>query len=78
MVSHYSKAKIMAKKTDKRKVVGLVCEETGHRHYYTTKNTQNTPDKLRLRKYNPILRKYTWYTETKKNLGRNVVKEKKN
>jgi len=67
----------MAKKQGKRKVVGLVCEESGHRHYYTVKNTQNTPDKLRLRKYNPLLRKYTWYSETKKSLGRNEVKGRK-
>lgn len=63
----------MAKKTDKRKIVGLVCEETGIRHYYTTKNTMNTPEKLRLMKYNPLLRKRTWYSETKKSLGRNEV-----
>lgn len=61
----------MAKKNGKRKLIGLVCEESGHRHYYTTKNTMNTAEKLRLRKYNPVLRKYTWYAETKKNLGRN-------
>ncbi len=67
----------MAKKTEKRKLVGLVCEETGHRTYYTKKNTQNTPDKLQLRKYNPLLRKHTLYVETKKNLGRNEVKARK-
>ncbi len=67
----------MAKKGDKRKIVGLVSEETGHRHYYTTKNTQNTPDKLSLRKYNPVLRKHMLYVETKKNLGRNEVKGRK-
>jgi large subunit ribosomal protein L33 len=67
----------MAKKTDKRKLVGLVCEETGHRTYYTTKNTQNTPDKLSLRKYNPLVRRHTLYVETKKNLGRNEVKARK-
>lgn len=65
----------MAKKTDKRKIVGLVCEETGIRHYYTTKNNMNTPEKLRLLKYNPLLRKRTWYSETKKSLGRNEVKK---
>ncbi len=58
-------------------MVGLVCEETGHRTYYTKKNTQNTPDKLQLRKYNPLLRKHTLYVETKKNLGRNEVKARK-
>ena len=67
----------MAKKSMKRKTIGLVCEETGHRHYYTRKNTQNTPEKLRLRKYNPVVRRHTVYVETSKNLGRNVVKPRK-
>jgi large subunit ribosomal protein L33 len=62
--------KSKGKKSSKRKIVGLVCEETGHRHYYTTKGP-NVTEKLRLRKYNPVLRKMTWYLETKKNLGRN-------
>lgn len=61
----------MAKKTDKRKIVGLVSEETGERIYYTSKNTQNTTEKLSLRKYSPRLRKHVVFTETKKNLGRN-------
>jgi len=67
----------MAKKGDKRKIIGLVSEETGARHYYTKKNTQNTPELLKLRKYDPILRKHVTYVETKKNLGRNVVKGRK-
>ncbi len=67
----------MAKKQGKRKVVGLVSEESGHRHYYTTKNTQNTPDKLSLRKYDPVLRRHALYVETKKSLGRNEVKPRK-
>ena len=67
----------MAKKGDKRKVVGLVSEGSGQRHYYTRKNTQNTPDKLSLRKYDPVLRKHVLYVETKKSLGRNEVKPKK-
>lgn len=67
----------MAKKTDKRKLVGLVAEETGERIYYTTKNTMNTPDKLELKKYSPRLRKHIVFTETKKNLGRNEVKPRK-
>jgi large subunit ribosomal protein L33 len=67
----------MAKKTDKRKLVGLVSEETGHRTYYTVKNTQNTTEKLQLRKYDPIARKHVLYVETKKNLGRNEVKARK-
>ena len=69
---------IMAKKNNtKRKLVGLVSEESGVRAYYTKKNTMNTPDKLSLRKYDPVLRKHVLFVETKKNLGRNEVKEKK-
>jgi large subunit ribosomal protein L33 len=67
----------MAKKGEKRKIVGLVSETSGHRIYYTTKNTMNTPDKLRLRKYDPVTRKHEWFEETKKNLGRNTVNPKK-
>jgi hypothetical protein len=37
----------------------------------------NTPGKLSLKKYDPILRKHVVFTETKKSLGRNEVKEKK-
>jgi len=49
----------------------LLSEEAGERIYYTTKNTQNTTEKLSLRKYSPKLRKHVVFTETKKNLGRN-------
>lgn len=68
----------MAKSNSKRKLVGLVSEESGQRTYYTKKNTMNTTGKLSLRKYDPVLRKHVTYTETKTNLGRNVVKDKKN
>ncbi len=67
----------MAKKGDKRKIIGLVSEGSGGRHYYTTKSIQNTPDKLQIRKYDPVLRKHVLYVETKKSLGRNEVKPKK-
>ena len=67
----------MAKKNTKRKLIGLVSEETGHRTYYTKKNTQNTTGKLSLRKYDPVAKKHVTYTETKKNLGRNIVKARK-
>jgi len=66
----------MAKST-KRKIVGLVSQESGHRTYYTKKNTMNTPDKLSVRKYDPIARKHALYIETKKSLGRNEVKPRK-
>lgn len=67
----------MAKKNTKRKIIGLVGKETGLRIYYTRKNTQNTPEKLVLRKYNPKTRKHEIFEETKKNLGRNEVKPRK-
>lgn len=67
----------MPKKATKRKLVGLVSDLSGHRTYYTTKNAQTTTDKLSLRKYDPVARKHTTYTETKKSLGRNEVKARK-
>ncbi len=68
----------MAKKNNtKRKIIALVSQLTGHRTYVTRKNTQNTPDKLKLRKYDPIARKHADYEETKKSLGRNEVKPRK-
>jgi large subunit ribosomal protein L33 len=67
----------MAKKGDKRKIIGMVSEESGERIYYTSKNSQNTPDKLSLKKYSPKLKKVVVFTETKKNLGRNEVKPRR-
>lgn len=67
----------MASKNSKRKLVGLVSDISGHRTYYTTKNTQNTTEKISLRKYDPIARRHATYTETKKSLGRNEVKPRK-
>jgi large subunit ribosomal protein L33 len=67
----------MAKKSEKRKIIGMVSEESGERLYYTSKNSQNTPEKLSLLKYSKKLRKRVLFTETKKNLGRNEVKGRK-
>ena len=67
----------MAKKNTKRKLVGLVSELSGHRTYYTTKNVQNTTEKISLKKYDPVDRKHALYVETKKNLGRNEIKPRK-
>ena len=53
-------------KSDKRKIVGLVCEACKQRHYYSTKNTANTPKKVELRKYCPVKRVYAKQSETKK------------
>ena len=67
----------MPKKNTKRKTIGLVSKASGHRSYYTVKNTQNTTEKLSLRKYDPVTRKHEVYEETKKSLGRNEVKARK-
>ncbi|RWZ78113.1 MAG: 50S ribosomal protein L33 [Candidatus Chaera renei] len=67
----------MPKKNSKRKLVGLVSENTGHRVYYTTKNTLATAGKLSLKKYNPFTRQHELFVETKKSLGRNEVKARK-
>jgi large subunit ribosomal protein L33 len=67
----------MAKKNTKRKLIGLVSSLSGHRTYYTTKNVQNTTEKISLKKYDPVARKHALYTETKKNLGRNEIKPRK-
>jgi large subunit ribosomal protein L33 len=69
--------KVMAKKGDKRKIVGLICEACKQRHYYTSKNTMNTPDKVELVKYCPTKRVQAKQVETKKSLGRNEVKPRR-
>ena len=37
---------------------------TGH-YYTTTKNKKNTPDKLVMKKYDPVVRKHVDYKEAK-------------
>ncbi|RMD78879.1 MAG: 50S ribosomal protein L33 [Gammaproteobacteria bacterium] len=37
---------------------------TGH-YYTTTKNRRNTPNKLELRKYDPVVRRHVIYKEAK-------------
>ncbi|HLG91059.1 MAG TPA: 50S ribosomal protein L33 [Candidatus Saccharimonadales bacterium] len=67
----------MAKKSEKRKIIGLVCSACKQRHYYTTKNTMNSPSKVELVKYCPVKRVQVKQVETKKNLGRNEVKPRR-
>ena len=62
----------MAKKTKEARVqVILECTEMkasglpGTSRYVTTKNRKNTPDRLEIKKYNPILKKYTIHKEIK-------------
>jgi large subunit ribosomal protein L33 len=39
--------------------------EKGTSRYITTKNRKNTPDRIELKKFNPILKKYTIHKEIK-------------
>ncbi len=62
----------MAKKGKGNRIqVILECTEhkdsgmPGTSRYYTEKNRKNTPARMELKKYNPILRKYTLHKEIK-------------
>lgn len=47
---------------DKLKLVSSA--GTGH-YYTTTKNKRNVPDKMELKKYDPVIRKHVMYKESK-------------
>jgi large subunit ribosomal protein L33 len=59
------------KQKDQRIQVILECTEhknsgePGTSRYVTTKNKKNSPDRLELKKYNPILKKVTVHKEIK-------------
>ncbi|HMB94290.1 MAG TPA: 50S ribosomal protein L33 [Rhodothermales bacterium] len=57
----------MAKKgKDVRHQVTLECTEApGTSRYSTMKNRRNTPGRMELKKYNPVLRKHTIHKEIK-------------
>ena len=60
----------MAKKGNRVQVI-LECTEhkatgkTGTSRYITTKNKKNTPDRIEIKKFNPILKKMTLHKEIK-------------
>ena len=60
----------MAKKGNRRQGI-MECTEhkatgkPGTSRYITTKNRKNTPERLEVKKYNPILRKQTIHKEIK-------------
>jgi large subunit ribosomal protein L33 len=54
----------MAKKGKREKIKLESSAGTGH-FYTTVKNRQNTPGKLELEKYDPVVRKHVTYKETK-------------
>jgi large subunit ribosomal protein L33 len=49
----------------KRDLIKLV-SSAGTGYFYTTrKNKKNTPDKLRMRKYDPVIRQHVEFVEAK-------------
>lgn len=44
--------------------VKLKSTESPH-YYYSTKNKRNTPDRMELRKYDPVLRRHVTFKEEK-------------
>ena len=60
----------MAKKGDRVQVI-MECTEhkesgvAGTSRYITTKNRKNTPERLELKKFNSVLKKYTIHKEIK-------------
>lgn len=53
----------MAKKN--RIKIKLICKENKQHYYTTSKNKTNSKEKLKLKKYNPIIRKHVTYIESK-------------
>jgi large subunit ribosomal protein L33 len=52
----------MPSKRDKVKLVSTA--DTGH-YYTTTKNRKNHPDKMEVKKFDPVVRKHVIYKESK-------------
>ncbi len=54
----------MAKKKGVRIIIKMKSTESGHM-YHTEKNRRNDPQRLELRKYDPTVRRYVIYRESK-------------
>ena len=49
--------------TDVRPKITLACQECKHRNYITRKNRRNDPDRLTLKKYDPVVRRHVEFRE---------------
>ena len=49
-----------------REHILLECTESVHINYISAKNKKNHPERLEIKKYNPVLRKHTVHREVKK------------
>jgi large subunit ribosomal protein L33 len=54
---------VAKKKKGNRVLIGLECTVTKRRSYVTQKNRVNKPEKLEIKKYNPVLKKRTLHKE---------------
>ena len=54
----------MAKRKGARVLVKMKSTESGHQ-YLTEKNRRNDPQRLELKKYDPMVRRHVLYRETK-------------
>ena len=54
----------MAKKSGQREMIKMKSTESPH-VYTTTKNKRNTPDRLQLKRYDPVVRKHVLYKESR-------------
>ena len=54
----------MAKHSPREKIRLVSSAKTGH-FYTTTKNKRNTPGKMEIKKFDPVVRKYVAYKEAK-------------
>jgi large subunit ribosomal protein L33 len=48
-----------------REKIRLISEEGTGYFYTTTKNKRTTPEKLRMKKYDPVVRRHAWFKEAK-------------
>ena len=54
----------MGKKSGARETVKMKSTESPHM-YTTVKNKRNDPDRLQLKRYDPVLRRHVLYKETR-------------
>ena len=54
----------MASKGGREKIKLVSTAETGH-FYTTTKNKKTMPEKMEIKKFDPVVRKHVMYKETK-------------
>jgi large subunit ribosomal protein L33 len=54
----------MAKKSGQREMIKMKSTESPH-VFTTTKNKRNTPDRLQLKRYDPVVRKHVLYKEAR-------------